>query len=200
MDKRAVIKNALNALLFTSSMALVSNAVAGNWYAGGDLAGVASDMRFASGETATFETAHLRLKGGFEFTDWLAVEAQVLSPADDDQTTTLLGLTEYEIGPMVGVFAKPHLPLGPLDLYAVLGYSRTYVSLDCTGCFERDTTLEGVSYGAGLQFFATDRIRVSADYMVYFDDDAIYDGFWMTSLPVDQKNTAIGIGLSYAFR
>lgn len=188
------------ALLFTSSMALVPSAAAGNWYAGGDLTGVESHMRFASAETVAFETAHLRLKGGFEFTDWLAVEAQVLSPADDNQTTTILGLTEYEIGPMVAIFAKPHLQLGFLDLYALLGYSRTYVVIDCSGCFQRDTTLDGISYGAGLQFFATDRIRISADYMVYFDDDAVYDGFFMTSLPTAQKNTAIGVGLNFAFK
>lgn len=196
-----VKRNPAHALLLASAFAFTPNAFAGNWYAGGDIVGLVSEVRFSSGETVEFKTSHLRVKGGFEFTDWLAVEGQVVSPADDEQNTRTYGVTDYDVGPTVGIFAKPQLPLGPLDLYGLLGYSRTYARIDCTtGCYDPDTTLEGIGYGGGLQFYPTDRIRISADYMVYFDDDASYDDWWVTPLRVDQKNTAIGIGINYAFR
>lgn len=201
MKKDAVVKNVGRSLLFVFSMIGAASAAAGNWYAGGDIVSTASELRFASGGTTEFKTTHLRAKGGFEFTEWLAVEGHVVSPADDDQTTLALGRTEYELGPIAAIFAKPHLQLGPLDFYALLGYSRAYATLDCvSGCFDYDTTLEGIAYGAGLQFSATDRIRISADYMVYYDDDTTYDGWWESALEVDQKNMAMGIGLSFAFK
>lgn len=201
MTSALIKKNVASVLLLASACGFASNATAGNWYAGGDIVSLVSEVRFTSGETVEFETAHLRLKGGYEFTDFLAVEGQVVTPADDEQNTTTHGLTVYDVGPTVGIFAKPHLPLGPLDLYGLVGYSRTYAAIDCTtGCYDPDTTLEGISYGAGLQFYATDKIRISADYMAYFDDDASYDDWWVTPLRVDQKNTAIGIGLNFAFK
>ena len=203
MKKDAVIKHIGPSLLFVFSMANAAGAAAGNWYAGGDVVTTTSDLRFASGETSTFKTTHLRAKGGFEITEWLAVEGHAMSPADDDQTTLALGRTEYELGPMAALFAKPHLQLGPLDFYALLGYSRAEAAIDCasvSNCYEYDTSLEGIAYGAGLQFFATDRIRISADYMVYYDDDTMYDDWFEASLEVDHKNTAIGIGLNFAFK
>ena len=204
MKLRALVKQGSQALIIASSVAVASNSfAAGNWYAGIDIAQMASEVTYSWNDTIEYKTTHLRFKGGYEFLNWLAFEAQLLTNGEDENDgTTLTNPTEYNTGATFGAYVKPHATLGIVDLYALAGFATATATIDCRPSCppEWESTLDGPSYGAGLQFSVNDNLRISADYMVYFDDDATYDDGVTTPFTVDQKNTAFGIGINYAFK
>ena len=206
MKLRALVKQGSQALILASSVAVASNSfAAGNWYAGIDIAQMMSEFTLPS-DTVESKTTHLRLKGGYEFLNWLAVEMQLLTNGEDDQDTTTGVLapipTEYSTGVTFGAYLKPHATLGIVDVYALAGFATATASFDCRpSCPPAwEATLDGLSYGAGLQFLVNDNLRITADYMVYFDDEATYDDDVTFAFTLDQKNTAFGIGINYAFK
>lgn len=164
---------------------------------------MASEITYSWNDTIEYKTTHLRLKGGYELLNWLAFEGQLLTAGEDENDgTTLTNATEYNTGVTFGAYVKPHATLGIVDLYALVGLAVATGTIDCRPSCppEWESTLDGPSYGAGLQFFLNDNLRISADYMVYFDDDASYDDGVTPPFTVDQRNTVIGIGLNYAFK
>lgn len=199
MTFASVSRHTGQAFLFASCMTLAANSyAAGNWYAGVDLAQMVSEVTFPV-ETVEYKTNHLRLKGGYELLDWLAFEGQLLTDGEDEHDGSA---TEYSTGATLGAYVKPHAALGNVDVYALLGFATATSSIDCRpSCPPAwEATLDGPSYGAGLQFLVNENLRISADYMVYFDDDATYDDEVTFDFTVDQKSTAIGIGINYAFK
>ena len=198
-----VTQRASRALLFVSSMTVASNCFAGNWYAGADIAQMTSEITYSWNDTIEYKTNHLRFKAGYELLDWLAFEGQLLTNGEDENDgTALTSPTEYNTGGTFGAYVKPHAMLGIVDLYALVGFAVATATLDCRPSCppEWEATLDGPSYGAGLQFVIHDALRISADYLVYFDDDATYDDGVTPPFTVDQKNTAFGVGVNYKFK
>jgi opacity protein-like surface antigen len=168
-----------------------------DFYAGADVVQLTSETS-AFGSSSDFTTLHLRLKGGMNIINWLAVEAQLVSDADD--TDNAIGF-KHSTGFILGIFAKPHVTVGPVDLYGLLGYATAEASLECDpacGAPKAKATLDGVAYGLGAQYLVTKQLKVSLDYMVYHDDSATYDG-GIYVIMVDTKTSGIGLGVNYTF-
>lgn len=169
-----------------------------SFYAGGDLVQITSDVTPEGISSADFTTQHLRLKGGMNVTNWLAVEAQLVSDADESNSTDG---AKHSTGFILGIFAKPHVTVGPVDLYGLLGYATAEATLDCAPVScppEWKATLDGVAYGLGAQYLVTKQLKVSLDYMVYHDGSTTYDD-GLFPFKADTKTSGIGLGVNYTF-
>ena len=181
----------------------ISQAAGGvDFYAGADLVQLTSelDVNVVPPESFKFTTQHLRLKGGLNATRWLAVEAQLVSPADDTDTDSIGDKYKHDTGIILGIFAKPHVTVGPVNLYGLLGYATAEATFDCSPtCPPKwKATLSGLAYGLGAQYLVTKKLKVSLDYMVYHDGSVTYDD-GLFPFKVDQNTSGIGVGVNYTF-
>jgi opacity protein-like surface antigen len=186
----------------TGFACFAGNVQAAGIYAGIDLVQLDSKLDFQTSlfPTEKYTTNHVRLKGGIEATNWLAVEAQLLNGADDN-TVDILGDTyNYDTGMILGVFAKPHMTIGSFDMYGLVGYATADAEYDCVpSCPPKfKATLNGLAYGAGAQFLVNKNLKISLDYMVYHDGKENFrDGVF--SAPIDVNTSGFGIGVNYTF-
>lgn len=134
-------------------------------YVGGDAMLWSLDPDGAS----SLSSVGLRLNGGMQFNDYLAVEGHLGTGGSDG---------DAELGYLVGGYAKGILPVAPeVRLYGLVGF--TEVDFDT----DRESS---VSYGAGAEFDVAPRLSVGADYIRYLDtSDGTFD--------------AASVGLRYRF-
>ena len=199
MKFRALVKQ----LLIAMAMAIPATSFAGNLYVGADFARMKSALALPWGAELQYETNHLRLKGGYEWLDWLALEGQILTKGKDEHAATpTLGASQYDTGLITGLFLKPHYSFRNFGLYVLAGFASTTSTVDCNPSCppETEARLDGPSYGTGAHVGIGDRLRLSIDYMVYFDDDVVYSDPARGSVSLSQKNTAFGIGINYALK
>ena len=199
MDFNKGFVKAASILLVGGLAAAPAISQAADFYAGADFVQLSTELD-GFGESLTFTTQHLRLKGGINVTKWLAVEAQLVTNADDKDTDSFGDQWSHDTGFTFGIFAKPYITLGSFDLYGMVGYATADVSLDCSPSCppEWEDTADGVAYGLGAQFHATKQLKVSLDYMVYHDDSLTYDdGFF--PFDADHKASGVGLGVNYTF-
>ena len=100
----------------------------------------------------------------------LAIEGMA-SVSSKDDTTRVAGFdsgVRTEVSNMVGVFLKPRVDIGPLQLYGRVGVART--DLKVGNEKESGTNL---AYGGGVSFNLTSNLTLNADYMNYYDADRI---------------------------
>ena len=200
MNRKTSLVKAIAVLSMTSLTAtpgLLQAAGSMDFYAGGDVVQITSEVRPAGNVTGEFTTQHLRLKGGMNVINWLAIEAQLVSDADG--TDAAFG-GKYSTGIILGVFAKPHVTVGPVDLYGLLGFATAEATLDCTpSCPPKwKATLDGVAYGLGAQYIVTKQLKVSLDYMVYHDGSTTYDD-GLFPFDANTKTSGFGLGVNYIF-
>ncbi|MCH8542325.1 MAG: porin family protein [Alcanivorax sp.] len=119
---------------------------------------------------------------GYFLTDQIALEARAGTGFEKDRVSGInTGLDRLYGGYLLGL-----LPLGESSaFYWVAGYSDARVSLSGGGVSEKDSA-DGFSYGAGFDFFASDGIGLSAEYIRYLDKD-------------DYDLYAISLGMRYSF-
>ena len=207
MYKMSMYKKQLKLIIGAVSLigfaGIAGTAQAVGFYAGADLVQLDSELKFKNypaNPKEKYKTSHIRLKGGIEATSWLAVEAQILSSADDRFADIFGDTWKQETGVILGVFAKPHMTIGSFDLYGLVGYATADAEYDCSpSCPPKfKATLDGVAYGIGAQFLVTKKLKISVDYMSYFDDKVTYkDGAFLE--PVNQTTSGFGIGVNYTF-
>ena len=202
MNRKTSLVKAIAVLSMTSLTAtpgLLQAAGSMDFYAGGDVVQITSEVRPAGNVTGEFTTQHLRLKGGMNVINWLAIEAQLVSDAEDSDTNPAVSAT-HSTGFILGIFAKPHVTVGPVDLYGLLGYATAEATIDCVpSCPPKwKATLGGVAYGLGAQYLVTKQLKVSLDYMVYHDGSATYDD-GLFPITADTKTSGLGLGVNYTF-
>jgi opacity protein-like surface antigen len=204
MSHKAAIAKAVTMLSMVgiTTAPVLSQAAVVDFYAGADLVLMTTDTEPGAGmgDTLTFNTQHVRLKGGVNVLKWLAVELQFLNSADDTDTDSLGAQSVYDTGTTLAVFAKPHVTFGPVDLYGLLGYARAEATTDCSPSCppEADATLDGVAYGFGAQYLVTKQLKISLDYTAYHGGSTRFeDG--TTSVPFDVWTGGLGLGVNYTF-
>jgi opacity protein-like surface antigen len=183
---------------------IVGTAQAGG-YMGMDLVQLDSELGgwtgiFAGEPTYTYTTTHLRIRGGIDTTNWLAVEAHIVSSADDSSPDAIGGKMNHDTGVILGIFAKPHVSIGRVDLYGLLGFATADAEYDCSPtCPPKwKATLSGMAYGLGAQINMSKNFGISLDYMSYHDGRETYnDGFFPTT--VDQTTSGLGAGINIKF-
>jgi len=200
--KRASI---LIALLATAAgVSLAAPARAQNPYAGADLVVVGNKLTYTFlGNTydETFGSGHLRLRGGYRFSEHFALEGHLVS-ANTATANDALNLSyEMTTGPIVGVYARGDLTFGQSSsVYGLIGIasvSTKYRRTSPAGPENTDKSAGG-SLGFGVSAGLAANLNLTLDYMLYRSGTANYPSYFGTSR-VDQQIGALGAGLSYRF-
>ncbi|MBI3545838.1 MAG: porin family protein [Gammaproteobacteria bacterium] len=140
--------------------------------------------------SGTSKTTNLRLRGGIHALSWLDAELHVILPRTGKYNDSAGGNVTLKTA-VVGVFAKPNLDVGAVNIYGLAGLAN--VSSDLTSATIGGTAHHTkFSIGAGAQISITKNLSVTADYVQYHKD---------IDYGASQKNTvtAAGIGVKYMF-
>ena len=117
------------------------------------------------------------LRGGYEYNQYIGLEARVLGTNTDD-----FDILHY------GIYLKPSYPIGEqVNVYGLLGYGRTETTFYKNGIDETYDN-NGFSYGIGLEYDLSDKEsdREDGDYNRAFDGQANQEKGW--GLFVDYQN------------
>jgi opacity protein-like surface antigen len=166
------------------------------WYAGADVVSVETEVDDKTGVapiiTGSAEALSLRLKGGAHVLPWLDIEVQVILPRDETFSTT--GGTSKVATGVFGLFAKPHHQVGPVDLYALVGFSSASHKL--SGVVEGSKSVSDISYGIGAQYKLSPKLALSIDWTRYTKKNLEVSGL---SGGLDVTTSAVGIGFNHTF-
>ncbi len=151
----------------------VEEAPGNRFYAGAGLGLVENDIGDDSGTVPA-----LNLRVGYFVLSWLAVEAQAiagLSEADLDRAED----TEVDLKRSLGVYLKPHFNIGPLDMFATVGYADTELEVSGPGG-TIEASDSGLSYGIGTRI-ATSAGAFDFEYLTLLDDGPVaIEGLFLT--------------------
>lgn len=129
----------------------------------------------------------LSLRAGYEFTNWLAIEARYGAGLDRDNSREQVGPfsvdIKYEVEHYYGAYGRLTLPNDtPFKPYIIAGY--TEAELEGTGKVggirvgKVKAKGDAFSYGAGVNLDLSERLFVNAEYMRLLDEDDVeVDGF-----------------------
>lgn len=166
------------------------------WYGGAEVAIVETEVDDKTGVppiiSGTARVMSLRLKGGAHVLPWLDIEAQLILPRRETFSTAG-AVSRVESG-VLGLFAKPHHQIGPVDLYALVGFST--VSHKLTGVIEGTKSVSDISYGIGAQYKLSPNLALALDWTRYAKKNLEVGGL---SGGLDLTTSAIGIGFNYTF-
>ena len=194
MNKTKILLGGLGVCLAAFTGA--ANAQAWTFYLGGDIVQLETKVDDKTGVppiiTGSAKAPTLRLKGGAHVLPWLDIELQLVF-ARDETFSTAGGTNKVETG-VAGLYAKPHHQVGPVDLYALLGFASS--THEFSGVISGKETASDVSYGIGAQYKITPKWAVSIDWMQYTKKNLPVSGL---SGGLDVKTSAVGVGLNYTF-
>lgn len=139
----------------------------------------------------TLKPTGVTLRAGVELNDMFGLEARVGTGIEDDTRSSGLGSVEFELDRIYGGYAKLSVPvLEMLRPYAIGGYSnvRGRTSVRSGGVLlARDTdTVDGGSYGVGVDASLAGALGLNVEYMRYLDKD-------------NYELNAISVGIRSAF-
>jgi hypothetical protein len=179
------------------SVAVVStDASAAGFYLGADAVSLKTDLDYAGG-SESYSTTHLRVKGGYEFMDYIAVEAHVLTAADDTDIDPFGNLFSLDTGTIVGIYAKPKTNFEKANVYGLLGLSVWDTTYSWVGMPFQDTdSVAMLGIGVGGEFNITKNLRVNVEGMIHIGS-ADYNTFFADS--VDVYALGLAAGVNYRF-
>jgi hypothetical protein len=175
--------------------AVPATAKASGFYLGADAVQLATELDY--GFTEKYTTQHLRVKAGYEFLDYLAVEAQLLT-ADSDVDFDVFGdRFELDTGTIVGVYIKPKTNFETANVYGLFGFSLWDTTYTDVGFGFQDTDAV-VMFGVGIggEFNVTRNFRFSIEAMVHAGS-ADYPTFFFDSVDVYSYGLAAGFNFRF---
>jgi hypothetical protein len=136
------------------------------FYAGGGLGLFEHDVGPDSG---TVTAANLRI--GYYLLSWLALEGQANLGLDEADLDKAAG-TEVDLKRSLGIYLKPHVNVGPLDLFATVGYADSEIDVSGGAGDVGDSDL---SYGFGTRI-PTSAGAFDLEYLNLLDKDSVEVG------------------------
>jgi opacity protein-like surface antigen len=165
MMKKNTLALMLSACLTVPSMAMAAGTDPG-FYAG-------AGYTFATLENNDFDSdtdlGVLFVRGGYQFNQYVAVEARLGEGVQDDKIQGL----KLEIDNMYGAYAKVGLPteIG-LYPYVLLGMTHAEVKASARG-FSDTTSDSDVSYGIGADYWFNKQLSAGLEYANLYDTDGV---------------------------
>ena len=175
-------------LVLSCSMLAAQGAYAAGPYIGGNYSQIQYDNEEFDSDTLKIDAA--TVNAGFEFTDFLALEARGGVGVDEDSQ----GIVDFEMDHLYGGYLKLGAPIGEnLRPYIIGGYTKVKGKVSANGdiagvnySYSDTETFEDETYGAGLDFNFTDTFGANLEYMRYVDTD-------------EEEISGISVGLRSAF-
>lgn len=172
-------------------------------YVGVDLVALVNKLTYSIGGSSydeTYSGGHLRLKGGYRFTDMFAIEGQLLSGSSDTQNDPFGNPYKMTTGPIAGLYGRLDIPLGETaGLYGLLGVASTSTEYQTQvgGAPIDKNKGASLSFGFGLQVRFTEHVAGTIDLMWYKIGTASYPSYFSGN--PDQVVGGFGAGLTYSF-
>src|SRR5882672_4643691 len=108
----------------------IAHAAPPAFYIGGDVVGLRTKIDDTAGasNSGSAKARTLRLRGGAHILDWLDAEVHYVLPKEKTYNTdAALGTPRSAKTQVVGVFAKPNVNVGPVNLYGLVGFASVTV-------------------------------------------------------------------------
>ncbi len=186
-------KKLLAIALGTAAMIGVAHAAPPTFYAGGDITALTTKVDDKSGiapdVSGSAKATGLRLRGGMHILDWLDAELHLVLPQDKEYSSAG-GFSNKVKTQVFGVFAKPNVNVGPVNLYGLVGFAQS--KMEFSGVVFGSQTESGAAYGVGVQYPFTKNLSGSIDYVQYLPKKSV------SFLDIDIK--AISAGVIYTFK
>jgi len=147
------------------------------------------------------ETDNLLFQAGYQFSEYVAVEARYWLGIGDATYTGLDGSSEDMSGDYSswGIYVKPMYPVtDQINIYAMLGYASTSLDADSGAYWDTDE----FSWGVGAEFGVTENIFIFADYvnLGYPDSfDLHTEGNDIPNVDMDGDLYTFNVGVTYKF-
>ena len=174
----------------------VAQAARPTFYVEVDVVGVTTkvvDKTSPPDTSGTAKVTTLRLKGGAHFLDWLDAELHLVLPKNE--TFSRVGGTNNVQTAVFGVFAKPNVTIGRVNIYGLAGIASGGFTFE--GSFVGTEGAASFAYGAGIKVAFTRNVSGVIEYTQYVRGNIPVSN-QSGGLDVDVK--AVGIGVNYAFR
>ena len=188
-------KKLLAIALGTAAMIGVAHAAPPTFYAGGDITALTTKVDDKSGiapdVSGSAKATGLRLRGGMHILDWLDAELHLVLPQDKEYSSAG-GFSNKVKTQVFGVFAKPNVNVGPVNLYGLVGFAQSKMDFSGGVVSTSSQTESGAAYGVGVQYPFTKNLSGSIDYVQYLPKKSV------SFLDVDNK--AFGVGVTYTFK
>ena len=179
--------------ILSSAMVLSCSVMAGGAFAAGPYIGANyNQIQYDNDDVDedTLKVDGVTLRAGFEFNDFIALEARGGTGIDGDSKNAPLGTFEYDMDHMYGGYLKLSAPLSDaIHPYVIGGYSKMKADVKYIVAgvsTDESERFEDESYGAGLDFNITDTLGANLEYMRYYDQD-------------EEEISAVSVGLRSAF-
>ncbi|MBZ2190498.1 porin family protein [Alcanivorax sp. JB21] len=114
------------------------------------------------------------IRGGFEFNDFVGLEARGAMGVRSDERSNALGSVKYDLDHLYGGYLKLSAPVGEhVRPYVVGGYTeargKVTVSSGVGSASRESDTVSDESYGAGVDLKLSDAVALNVEYMRYLD-------------------------------
>jgi opacity protein-like surface antigen len=142
-------------------------------------------------DTVAFTNNALDLRAGYNFSEYVAVEARYAIGAEDDvELNGFVTPFQADIDTW-GVFIKPQYPVtSDATIYALLGYG----NVDGTFAGVNELDENGFQWGLGAKYSVNTNVEVFVDYISAYDDEVIVDGDVL-----DLEVYTVTVGVTYKF-
>ena len=186
-------KKLLAIALGTAAMIGVAHAAPPTFFIGGDLVGLKTkiDDKTGANTSGSADATTLRLRGGAHILDWLDAELHLVLPQDKEYSSAG-GFSNKVKTQVFGVFAKPNVNVGPVNLYGLVGFAQSKMDFSGGVVSTSSQTESGAAYGVGVQYPFTKNLSGSIDYVQYLPKKSV------SFLDIDIK--AISAGVIYTFK
>ena len=191
------MKKLLAIALGTAATIGVAHAAPPTFYAGGDITGLTTKVDDKSGiapdVSGSAKATSLRLRGGMHILDWLDAELHLVLPQDKEYSSAG-GFSNKVKTQVFGVFAKPNVNVGPVNLYGLVGFAQSKMDFSGGVVSNGSQTESGAAYGVGVQYPFTKNLSGSIDYVQYLKKSNF------GGAGIDVTNSAISAGVLYTFK
>lgn len=176
-------------LALTSSLALADHTNSEGYFGGSANVYQYSIPQNDSFSTSDFDLSSIELQAGYSFNKLGAFEVRVGHGVGDESFDYTGGSGTLQLNEYAAVYLRPQFPIGPVQIYGLLGYSYSKLRLRTTDDISSSTSSNGetdFSYGAGLDVKLGQHWNLFGEYKVLYDDT----GF-------DLSGAGIGVNFRY---
>lgn len=195
-NTKSLFKFAMLGLTAISAATLPTSASASDFYIGADVVQRTTNLDYTGG-SETYNTNHVRLKGGYEILRFLAVEAHVLTAGKSTAVDPFGKMFELDTGNIIGIYAKPKTNFEKANVYGLVGFAQWDTTYTDVATRVKDTDAV-VTFGVGVggDFNITKNFRFNIEGMIQYGSPS-YSTYFSTS--PDMYSSSLAAGMSYQF-
>ena len=129
---------------------------------------------YSNVDVGSADVGALTGRGSYFFTRNLGVEGEASIGIKDDD----VGLGTVELDHSVGAFGVVRAPVSDkFHMFGRVGYATSELSVSAPGVGSASGDFDGVAYGVGAKYFATERFGFRGDFTKFEGDDSDADVF-----------------------